>query len=68
MIDFCSKCGSQSISHDLSTNKKYCRSCGSSEMEVVDEFEYLKKLKRLEKRINVFGSLEPDDPEDEVRI
>lgn len=67
-IESCSKCGSLSISQDLSNNKRICRECGSDEMEVVDEFEYLKKLKRLEKRISVFGSLEPENDEDEVRI
>ena len=58
------ECGSTNVEIDLSTNKKTCMSCGSTDIESIDQSEFLKKMKRLEKRISVFGSIDEEDEDD----
>ncbi len=64
-LSICS-CGSTNIEIDLSNNKKICVNCRSTEIETIDESDFLKKMKRLEKRISVFGSIDEEDDEDNV--
>ena len=60
----CEKCGSNVITYDTKTGKKTCNYCQSNNIEMISHYDYIKKYKRLQQKLDRLD-LFPENATDE---